>query len=109
MHPDLQALRNHVLSYERDPLHKITKEHQALRMACVVKFGSEAVVQVVNSVCQQMWEERICLLSAVPANVTSSPKALAVRESSTERVKRAKPKKTSTTRRRGFRKSTHRK
>jgi len=109
MHPELQQLRQLVLSYERDPLHKITKEHQTLRMACVVKFGSEAVVQVVNSVCQQMWEERTCQFAVFVAKKPSSPSPQEKKKSSTEPVRLVRPKKTSTTHRKGFRVSTHRK
>jgi len=80
-------------------------------MACVVKFGSEAVVQVVNSVCQQIIDERGIQTCCYVQNVSPPllPSAIVESKSSTERVKRAKPKKTSTTRRRGFRVSTHRK
>ena len=78
-------LRRTILSYEKDPAHKITQAHIKLRMECVVKYGSQAVRDVVSSVCAELLEARICLF-AERVKTQSLAVVAKKRKSSSERV-----------------------
>ena len=104
----MQKLRQLVLAYERDPKHVITQAHIAERQRCVIVYGSDAVQQVLREVYQQLLEERQCQSSATSASAMSVPSVHEKKQSISGRARNAKHKKTSTTHRRGFRLSTHR-
>lgn len=101
MEANLTYLRREVMKYEKDPNHTITQHHIALRMACVVKFGAEAVRQIVSEVCQQLLEARQC--SFAHAKKPLSPEVVKAKKSSSGLARNAKPKKTSITSRLGYR------
>lgn len=100
MEANLTYLRREVMKYELDPNHTITQHHIRLRMSCVVKFGAEAVREVVASVCKELLEDRICYF-AERAKKPSVPEVAKAKKSSLERAKFARNKKTSTTSRMG--------
>lgn len=105
MEANLTYLRREVMKYEVDPLHQITENHIKLRSLCVVKFGSEAVREVVASVCQELLPCRL----ATFARKQSRPEVVNERKKySSPRVKNAGGKKTSTTSRMGYRNLTPR-
>lgn len=106
----MQKLRQLVLDYERDPNHVITQAHIAERQRCVIKYGGEAVREFLKTVYQELLDERRVepCYCVERANVQSLAEAQSPRKSISERAKPVKHKKTSTTHRRGFRVSTHR-
>jgi len=99
MDKDLVSLYREVMKYERDPKHTITQKHIDLRMNCVIKFGSQAVREVVASVCKELLEARLC--SFAHARRSLSQEVVKVKKSSSERAKPVRNKKTSTTSRMG--------
>lgn len=105
MEANLTYLRREVMKYEKDPLHKITQHHIQLRTACVMKFGQEAVREVVASVCQELLPCRL----AIYAKKQSPPEVVKEKKkSSSPPAKSVKGKKTSTTSRMGHRNLTPR-
>jgi len=99
-----------MLAYERDEKHAITKEHIAERQRCVATYGSEAVQQLVREVCQEIINERVlpCHAYATVAKKTSSPSPRGRKKSTSAHAGSAKPKKTSSSRLKAYRKSAQR-
>lgn len=104
----MQKLRELVLAYERDEKHVITQAHIAERQRCVIEYGGEAVRAFINTVYAELLEERSCQFAVSDAKKPLSPSTPEARKSTSERAKPVKHKKTSSSRRRGFRVSTHR-
>lgn len=99
---ELERLRKTILAYEKDPNHTITQSHIKLRMECVVKFGQQAVRDIVSSVCQELLEKRQCLY-VERAKTQSSDGVAKKKKSSSALAKPVPNKKTSTTSRLGHR------
>ena len=106
----MEKLRQLMLAYERDEKHAITKEHIAERQRCVIAYGSEAVQQLVREVCQEIINERRlqpCYFAENAKKPLSHVQA-APRKSTSAHARSAKPKKTSSSRLKAYRKSAPR-
>jgi hypothetical protein len=106
----MEKLRQLVLAYERDEKHVITQAHIAERQRCVITYGGEAVREFLKTVYAELLQERRIPPCSSVENVKKplSEAREEKRKSTSGLARNAKTKKISTTHRRGFRVSTHR-